>query len=83
MIVAVYRRSLAAALAEISRGRLGTAPAAKNGAEEGGKVADCAPRHAEAAIGDGMVESVLSVWFDGSTEENHRTKWFAQVHNPS
>lgn len=25
------------------------------------------------------VESVLSVWFDGSTADNHRTKWFAQV----
>lgn len=28
---------------------------------------------------DGMVERVLSVWFDGPTAENHRTKWFAQV----
>lgn len=25
------------------------------------------------------VERVLSLWFDGSTTENHRTKWFAQV----
>ena len=25
------------------------------------------------------VERVLSVWFDGSTADNHRTKWFAQV----
>ena len=25
------------------------------------------------------VESVLSLWFDGSTADNHRTKWFAQV----
>ncbi|CAM9295701.1 unnamed protein product, partial [Ectocarpus sp. 8 AP-2014] len=24
------------------------------------------------------VESVLSVWFDGCTADNHRTKWFAQ-----
>lgn len=24
-------------------------------------------------------ESVLSMWFDGSTADNHRTKWFAQV----
>ena len=25
------------------------------------------------------VERVLSVWLDGSTADNHRTKWFAQV----
>lgn len=25
------------------------------------------------------VESVLSLWFDGCTADNHRTKWFAQV----
>lgn len=25
------------------------------------------------------VESVLAFWFDGSTADNHRTKWFAQV----
>lgn len=25
------------------------------------------------------VERVLSVWFDGSIADNHRTKWFAQV----
>lgn len=25
------------------------------------------------------VERVLSLWFDGSTADNHRTKWFAQV----
>lgn len=24
-------------------------------------------------------ESVLALWFDGSTTDNHRTKWFAQV----
>lgn len=24
-------------------------------------------------------ERVLSLWFDGSTTDNHRTKWFAQV----
>ena len=28
---------------------------------------------------DEEVERVLSLWFDGSTTENHRTKWFAQV----
>lgn len=28
---------------------------------------------------EAAVESVLAVWFDGSTAENHRTKWFAQV----
>lgn len=28
---------------------------------------------------DDEVERVLSLWFDGSTTENHRTKWFAQV----
>lgn len=25
------------------------------------------------------VERVLSLWFDGSSHDNHRTKWFAQV----
>ena len=25
------------------------------------------------------VERVLSLWFDGSSRDNHRTKWFAQV----
>lgn len=29
--------------------------------------------------GPSDVERVLSVWFDGSSTENHRTKWFAQV----
>eukprot|EP00752_Nemacystus_decipiens_P010432 g9296.t2 len=27
---------------------------------------------------DEEVDRVLSLWFDGSTTENHRTKWFAQ-----
>lgn len=27
----------------------------------------------------GSAESVLSLWFDGPTAENHRTRWFAQV----
>lgn len=28
---------------------------------------------------DEDIERVLSFWFDGSSHDNHRTKWFAQV----
>lgn len=42
------------------------------GEEEDGEIGDNSE-------GGAAVERVLSLWFDGSTADNHRTKWFAQV----
>lgn len=68
---AAYRRGLAAATAGSGVHALGARKDPNEGNSSGSSN--------ETATMDGMVERVLSVWFDGPTAENHRTKWFAQV----
>lgn len=70
---AAYRRGLVAA----TTGSGVHALSAKKDPDEGNKSSSSS--NETATTMDGMVERVLSVWFDGPTPENHRTKWFAQV----
>lgn len=66
---AAYRRGLAQ----------GAAVAQEDGNEAGRGAGDLASSFDSTQKGEAEWESVLSVWFDGSTADNHRTKWFAQV----